>query len=94
MANDNKSRLWAKETVIEWEQLLKAKRSFSLENRRIILFAFGIKLPITKYLINYWKKRDRFPQFIDYLDKHNELANYMYDLANTRSLSVSEPQFH
>jgi uncharacterized protein YpmS len=88
MAKYIKTQIEPKETVIQWEQLLKAKRSFDLENRKIIIFAFGIELPITKYLINYWEKRDRFPQFIEYLDKHNELANYMYNLANTKNLCV------
>lgn len=83
------------QTVIEWEQLLKAKQRFDLKNRKIVLLAYGVELPITQYLIDYWEKKEKNkdkPEYIEYLDKHNELGIYMQGLAKSLCDAKLQPQ--
>lgn len=81
-------------TFIDWGQLLKAQKKFDIGKREIILFKYGVELPITQYLQDYWeklRKNQGKENYIAYLHQHNELDIFMADLSASKlPLQVSQ----
>lgn len=70
-------------TVIDFNQLYKAKKRFVIGNRIILLEYKGNKIPVTQYIQDYWDKLDKNkekPNYLEYLHQHNELKTFMVDL--------------